>query len=388
MTAKILIVDDEPNLLRMMGYAMHKEGYEIVVAQTGAEALNKAASLHPDLVILDVMMPDMSGLEVCQHIRANPDLETTPIILLSARTQTDDKIAGLEAGADEYVTKPVALEEMVARVRALLGRAQRMQKTQVPEVAAQAGRVLGVIGAKGGVGTTTVALNIAASLGQQGHDVIAAEMRGYFGTFAVQLDGTPSETIAGLLAMEPADITPGAIARYLVHTSFGTRMLFAPQEVGQMSDMTPEHAGAIANGLRTMAAYVVLELPSYPTRATAPVIAACNYVVMVVEPEPASLIAGSLKLELLREWGVGASNIGVVAVNRAASATSMSLKQVREQVGCEVIGMIPPMAEACRAAQSNGLPVVLYQPDIIASQNVSDMAGRLMQGWVMPLDVG
>ncbi len=120
MSAKILIVDDESNLLRLIGYVLQVEGYEIVTAHSGMEALNKIQTEKPDLVILDSTLPDISGLEICQRLRRNSYTVNLPIIMLSAWVELSDKIRGLEAGADEYITKPVDPDELVARVGALL----------------------------------------------------------------------------------------------------------------------------------------------------------------------------------------------------------------------------------------------------------------------------
>src|SRR4030043_454849 len=171
MSAKILIVDDEPNVLRMVSYTLHAEGYEIVTAQNGAEAITKAKTEAPDLILLDVMLPDMSGVEVCAQIRNMQETIDIPVIMLSALAQVPDKIKGLEAGADEYITKPITPGELVARVKAILVRFHQVRRV----LAKHPGKVLGFIGAKGGVGTTTVALNIATALTMQDKKPIAAE---------------------------------------------------------------------------------------------------------------------------------------------------------------------------------------------------------------------
>ena len=166
---KILIVDDEPHLLRLMEYALQVEGYEIVTAANAQEAIAKVWSERPDLAILDVMLPDASGLEVCRQLRSKAETEGLPIIMLSARERVADKVKGLQVGADDYVTKPVDMDEMVARVAALLARTKRLTRARAPD----RGKVVGFVGAKGGVGTTTVALNVAAALAEQGSRVIA-----------------------------------------------------------------------------------------------------------------------------------------------------------------------------------------------------------------------
>ena len=123
---KILIVEDDRNLSDTIKYNLGKEGYDVVTAVDGAQALEIARSEKPDLIILDVMLPEVSGLEVCRILRKEM---TVPILMLTARVEETDKIVGLEIGADDYMTKPFSLRELIARVRAMLRRA-KMAETQ------------------------------------------------------------------------------------------------------------------------------------------------------------------------------------------------------------------------------------------------------------------
>lgn len=119
--ARVLVVDDDPNMLSMLRRTLGFEGYQVTVAVNGEVALRAAALERPDLVILDLMLPGMDGLEVCRRLRARIDV---PILLLTARSSIPDRVAGLDAGADDYVPKPFAVDELLARVRALLRRAR------------------------------------------------------------------------------------------------------------------------------------------------------------------------------------------------------------------------------------------------------------------------
>jgi two-component system, OmpR family, response regulator len=117
--ARILVVDDEAYITDLVRMALRYEGFEVAAAATGQEALTVAGSFRPDLVVLDIMLPDMEGLEVCRRLRERADV---PVVFLTARDATEDKVAGLTVGGDDYVTKPFSLEELVARIRAVLRR--------------------------------------------------------------------------------------------------------------------------------------------------------------------------------------------------------------------------------------------------------------------------
>ena len=133
MTARVLVVDDDQALAEMLGIVLRKEGYEVATCGDGARALPMIRQFRPDLVLLDVMLPSMDGVEVCRLLRAESGV---PVIMLTARTDTKDVVAGLEAGADDYVVKPFKPQELLARVRARLRRdsADDDQKLQVGDV--------------------------------------------------------------------------------------------------------------------------------------------------------------------------------------------------------------------------------------------------------------
>jgi two-component system, OmpR family, alkaline phosphatase synthesis response regulator PhoP len=119
---KILLVDDEPDILEFLGYNLRKEGYEVYTCSNGREGLAKAIEVRPHLAILDVMMPEMDGIETCREIRQVPGLINTIVVFLTARGEDYSQIAGFEAGADDYVTKPIKPRVLISRIKALLRR--------------------------------------------------------------------------------------------------------------------------------------------------------------------------------------------------------------------------------------------------------------------------
>ncbi len=133
----ILLVDDEPTLRETLAEALEGEGWTVVTAGDGAEALERFRSDRPDLVLLDLMLPELSGIEVCRILRAESDV---PIVMLTARDAEVDKVVGLELGADDYVTKPFSLRELVARIRAIFRRAERTERAERTGRAERGGR--------------------------------------------------------------------------------------------------------------------------------------------------------------------------------------------------------------------------------------------------------
>ena len=119
---KILLVDDEADILEIVGYNLSSEGYQVTTAKNGVEAIEKAKKHKPQLIILDVMMPEMDGIEACEKLRGIPDLSNTIITFLTARGEDYSQVAGFDAGADDYITKPIKPKVLVSKVKALLRR--------------------------------------------------------------------------------------------------------------------------------------------------------------------------------------------------------------------------------------------------------------------------
>jgi two-component system phosphate regulon response regulator PhoB len=122
MTPHVLVVEDEEALAELLKYNLEREGYRVTVAQDGEEALIVSAETAPDLVLLDWMVPKVPGIEVCRRLRARPEARNTPIVMLTARGEEGERIRGLDTGADDYITKPFSMSELLARLRAVMRR--------------------------------------------------------------------------------------------------------------------------------------------------------------------------------------------------------------------------------------------------------------------------
>ncbi|HPH21795.1 MAG TPA: response regulator, partial [Haliscomenobacter sp.] len=123
---KILIVDDEPDILEILQYNLEKEGYQVVTASSGEEALVVAEKEQPNLIVLDIMMPKIDGVEVCRILRTKPEFDRTAITFLTAREEDYSQIAALDVGGDDYITKPIRPRVFISRIKALLRRSDRL----------------------------------------------------------------------------------------------------------------------------------------------------------------------------------------------------------------------------------------------------------------------
>lgn len=392
MNGKILVVDDQAVMLRLMSHPLEQEGFQIVTAMSGREALQKLQAEQPELVILDIILPDMNGIDVCSHIRQEMGLVDLPVILLSGQTEVTAKIKGLEAGADEYVTKPVDPKEMVARVKALLARTRRLRQGGPPAASTprkgRRAQTVAVIGAKGGVGVTTLTANLSMALAIRGQRVIAVELRPYFGTLARQMGITPASGLSELLELIPRNITDMQVSQRLVGLQHGLQLLPGPQQLKEYREIQGEQVEALHGAMLGLADMVVFDLPHMPSVANRAALRAAQLVLIVVEPERNAVIAAQALIELLRAWSVSQSIMKLVVVNRTQAVQAVSVAEIQRLTGCELYGTVTAAPDVAAAAVNQGVPIVVASSNSLVAGTLFEIADRTAAGLTVGGRVG
>jgi CheY-like chemotaxis protein/MinD-like ATPase involved in chromosome partitioning or flagellar assembly len=375
-TDKILVVDDDLNGLRLLSLSLQAEGYEVLIASSGVEGLSHIEAETPDLVILDVMMPGMGGLEACRRIRESAETADLPVIMLTARSEVDDRVAGLRLGADDYISKPASPAEVVARVRAVLARSRRRAKPKA--------RIVSFLGAKGGVGTSTVATNVAVAMSEAGKGVILVDFRTGPGTLGLQLGLTSRSSLGSLLDMDPDEVSAQHVCSSLVSYHAGLRVLLSPQEPSRFREVPPTVTQHILDGVRPSTEWVLLDLPIHSSPGRDVVLTQSDLTVLVVEPEPIALTCAQLTLSSLEESSVLTGLVGMVIVNRSVTATPLTLTEMRESVSVNLLGVVPHTSDAFTFAHRQHAPLVVVQPHDLAAVALKELAERLGRWHVFP----
>ncbi len=376
MPEKILIVDDDLDTLKLVGLILQRQGYGIVAANGGNQALVKASAERPDLILLDLMMPDMDGYEVTRRLRADPALAHIPIVLFTAKTLLDDKVAGFEAGADDYLTKPTHPAELVAHVKALLARAQTSQVAGSVDLA----RMVGFISAKGGVGTTTVALNFAAGAAQGGEDVIVVDLRPGQGSLGLMLGIQQPRNLANLLNRAVADLNPRTVGEQIISHGSGIRVLPASAEAGDVSLASHlTQLEAVVRALRANCKLLVVDLGTGLSEAAAKLAPQCETLGVVADPMPVTITQTKALLADLMALNVSNAKFNVVMVNHAPISGQLSWQKAEQLLGQKVAQIVSPAAEMCHQANEVGTPLVLLRAESLPADQLRQLTATLLQ---------
>jgi CheY-like chemotaxis protein/MinD-like ATPase involved in chromosome partitioning or flagellar assembly len=387
MSEKILIIDDDLDTLRLVGLMLQRQGYQISAATNGQQGLDKAFDEDPDLILLDIMMPDMDGYEVTRRLRRNPSTMGTPILMFTAKTQLDDKVIGFEVGANDYLTKPTHPSELQARVKTLLSRASEKKSATAPTDEERHGYTIGVLGARGGLGTTSVAVNLAASLYTRIHsDILLAEMLPGQGALALDLGVEGVRGLTDLLGIPKLnEITRDRVQEALVGHPSGLKLFLSsdrPRDMQLINQLA--NYETIIKRLAGLSRFLTLDMGVGLQPFAEKILPQCNEVVIVIEGNPNTIIHAKALISDVAALGVPKSCIHVVLNNRVRSDTQLPTSQVQSKLEHEIVSTLTPAPELFAQATRVQTPAVLCQPESLTARQIMKLVDLIIERETQP----
>jgi CheY-like chemotaxis protein/MinD-like ATPase involved in chromosome partitioning or flagellar assembly len=381
MAEKILVIDDDLDTLRLVGLMLQRQGYQISAATNGQQGLEKALEEKPNLILLDIMMPDMDGYEVARRLRKNPITINIPILMFTAKTQLDDKVAGFEVGADDYLTKPTHPSELQSHVKALLARSAKQTEESTIDQDGPRGYVVGLIAARGGMGVSALASNLAASLyNKYQADVILAELTPGQGSLVLDLGVENENGLAEILGMAPAEITNDRVAEQLFQHDAGFKILASsnhPRDF-QLSNQLTQYENLVAR-LAGLGRFIILDLgmglPPFVQR----LLPRINELVVMVEGVPNTIAHTRALIDDLIEFGTDKNHIAAVLNNRVRSESQIAWGEVQKLLGHSIAATLTPAPELFLQASRLKTPAVLCQPESLTTQQIAKLVERISE---------
>ncbi len=359
---RILVIDDEIELLQMVRVMLERAGFEVFTSADGADGIEKTRQLRPDLVLLDLMMPEVDGFQVLQAIRNDPLLSDTPVLVLTARAQSVDREAALAARADDYLAKPISQKELLDRIQEVLNRRRR---------AGSQGAVVLFLGLRGGAGTTTLAVNTALALVRSGSVVL--------------WDASLSSGHAGLhLRIAPRvswldwwreGCTRARLEAHLMPHPSGLCLFPAP--LMPITEAVEESlAGLTLDLLRERFTFVVIDGPSTLAPLGLLLCQQADPIFLVMSPEASALQTTVMTLRALQSAGIPAERIRVV-VNHATGPGMLNLQTIERALGRAPM-LTVPFDPNQAAALVHGTPLILSHPNGPLATAVQQLAGYVL----------
>jgi len=371
MSISILIVDDNEVILKLVAATLKIDGYEIYTASNGSEALEKVGKIRPNMAILDVMMPDMDGYELCQRMRQMPVTANIPILILTAFGEINEKLKAFEAGADDFMPKPFQPRELQARVKVHLRRA--LAQTPALESNVQAKKIA-VFSLRGGVGVSSLATNLAVGLQQTWQlPCLLIDMALVNGQAALMLDLPLRNTWTDLGKNSPDEIDEEVLHKTLLHHDTGLDVLAAPQRIADADRVTSEHVTKVLELAESKYHYIIIDFPHDFSSTTLAALDRADLILLLVSPEIAAVRCADGALAVFQELNYPPEKIQLV-LNWTFENNGLARKEIENALQKTFNVVIPYIPNALVSALMMGKPIVLDAETVPAGALFEDLA--------------
>jgi pilus assembly protein CpaE len=371
--ARILAIDDDEDMCALVALALRSYGYEVETATSGLEGLKVMHQFSPDALIIDKMMPGMDGYEVVRRVRRDPEFGDIPILVLTAEENLEGKVDAFEIGADDYLNKPFAREELNARLASLLRRSQRSGGYR----AADGGReshIIAVHTLRGGIGTTTIAVNLAVALRELWRaPTLLVDMVLLSGHVSLFLD-TPAKRNWADLAREDLDEIDEDLINHVISSyETGLDFLAAPGTPSSAELITPEIVNRALEVMQPRYEYVVFDLPHTFDDITLSILDRADIILLVVAPELAAVRAASMALDTYSKLNYDQGVVQLI-LNRPFDEDGLSPMDVSRVLRHPTGLSLPFGGRRPVQAINQGTPLVEAWPEHPASERLASFA--------------
>jgi len=367
----ILVIDDDGHALRLIKFALTKAGHEVVTASRGEEGLQKAFQQPPDLAIVDLMMPQMDGYEVCRRLRQNERTADALILVFTARIQEIDRQSALKAGANEFLTKTATPDELVSKVESLLAR-----RAPVPGAEVTLGRAITLFSLRGGAGVSSLAINLAVALARQPNQKVALlDLCFLSSSVPLMLNVRPNLSLAELLR-EDTTISLDSLEKHMVAHSSGVKVLPIVLSLARVAPIPAKTVGRVLAVLKSGFNYVIVDTLSSLDDMTLAALIHSNQIILILVPEVASIQAATATLQAFRSLGLSEEAV-VPIINHTFAKGGLSLRTIQSALKRPIKTVIPHEPELLIQAINSGTPLVLSQPSSAMATAIQKLASVL-----------
>ena len=375
---RILVIDDEPINHQLVAHALEPLQYAVHSANDGRSGISLAHNLKPDLIITDVIMPDINGYEVTRTLRREAEFANTPILVLTAQSGLQDKIKSFEAGADDHLTKPFDAAELAARVMALLRRAEATKVSHVEEPAQKIeraeARMIAVHSLRGGTGCSSLAVNLAIGFSSLWREpAMLLDLTMTAGQVAMMLNMTLRRTWADIATFGVGDFDMTSLSSIISGHESGLHFIAAPTFPTEAEGLRGDTLAAAFKLIKGQYEYIVADLPHDFSEPAIQALDAADVILMVAAPDMASIRAVTAALDTYDKLGYPKEKHALI-LNATFPHSGLVKDKIESALGLTATAVIPYVQDVFVDAINLGQPPAYYKTDLPISGLLEDFA--------------
>jgi pilus assembly protein CpaE len=374
--ARILIIDDEPIYHKVISHALKTMKIDAILAKDSLEGLKAASNSLPDLVICGVMMPIMSGYDITRSLRRDPRFSRTPILILTAQSGLEEKLAAFEAGADATMTKPFTQADFIEQVNILLHKTEDAKKL-ITQSHTNMAYLIGVHSLRGGMGCSSIAVNLSLGLiGLWSCPTLLVDMALSAGQVALMLNAPLKRTWADIADCVPGKLDFQTLGTIIGEHESGLNFIAAPHYPPQAKLVTDEHIKSSFNLMRSQFEYIITDLPHDFSDKTIQILDAADVILLVIAPELTSVQTALTTLDTYSKMGYGQDKIKI-ALNWRFEKKGLSRKQIESVIHRPIDLVLPYVPDVFIEAINFGKPFLHNKPYEMVSALVEDFTLKI-----------
>jgi len=371
---RVLLIDDEQFYFKLIRNTLKAADYDLEYAKSGSEGLAKIPSYDPEMLIVDLKLPEMDGFEIVRRIRRDPKFSHTPVIVITSADELSEKLKAFELGADDYLVKPFQPEELVARMGLLARRGRAMQMAHKETKDKKISTVLAVHSLRGGLGCSSLVVNLGLAFHKLwGKQTLLVDGVLTAGQVALMLNAKPTATWENLVGMEPENLDDMVVGEIMCVDKSGIRFIASPRYPIAADTFTNESLQLLMERLTSSNDFIIIDTSHDFSDMTIQMLSMAGSILLVMAPEMAALRTTMSALEIYDRLGVPLENVKIV-LNNNSSNPAIKQAQLEKVLKRPMDFVLPNEAGEVNRALNFGKPFILENPDLPLCLQLEKMA--------------
>jgi len=371
---RVLLIDDEPFYFKLIRNALKEAEYDLEYAKSGSEGLAKISSYEPEMLIVDLKLPEMDGFEILERLRRDPKFSHTPVIVITAKDVLSEKLKAFELGADDYLVKPFQPEELVARMGILARRGRALQMAQKDTKEKAISTVLTVHSLRGGLGCSSLVVNLGLAFHKLwGKQTLLVDGVLTAGQLALMLNAKPTTTWETLVGVEPENLDDAVVSEMMRLDKSGVYYIASPRYPIAADTFTNETLQLLMEKLKSSNDFIVVDTSHDFSDMTIQMLSMSSGILVVMAPEMGSLRTAMSAIEIYDRLGIPPENVKIV-LNNNSSNPAIKQAQLEKVLRRPMDFVLPYEAGEVNRALNFGQPFILENPDLPLCLELEKMA--------------